>query len=267
MTRQMSRARYKGVWELAPGKFVYPQTDEYKANGRKIAVKLGKLWSPPRYFYHYRDGGHIAALRVHEPNEFKATIDLEAFFDHVTRTKVVRALTKLGYRIGERRRVSSESCVRKGHGHSIPYGFAQSPILASICLDMSALGRSLRQIDEGDMEVAVYVDDIIISGNDREKLTATHQALLTAARIAGFPANSNKSAPPRKSVRSFNIELTDKLEVTAAKFLAFQEDALLNRDTLRADAIAKYVTGVNTGQGDVVRRLAVSAPRPPPTHK
>ena len=82
----MSRARYKGVWELAPGKFVYPQTDEYKANGRKIAVKLGKLWSPPRYFYHYRDGGHIAALRVHEPNEFKATIDLEAFFDHVTRT-------------------------------------------------------------------------------------------------------------------------------------------------------------------------------------
>jgi hypothetical protein len=57
--------------------------------------------------------------------------------------------------------MASESVVKRPalDGFVLPYGFVQSPILASLALDKSKLGKLLRKLNgRTDITVSVYVD-------------------------------------------------------------------------------------------------------------
>jgi Reverse transcriptase (RNA-dependent DNA polymerase) len=92
--------------------------------------------------------------------------DLSKFFDHVTRTKVARALKEIRFKPATAFEYACQSTVEKTLGRrdfSLPFGFPQSPLLATLALSRSALGRQLELIRTQNIRVSIYMDDIILS--------------------------------------------------------------------------------------------------------
>ena len=51
------------------GKFIYIPTEQCERKGHRILKFFSKL-DFPEYFYHYKSGGHVAALHAHLENKF-----------------------------------------------------------------------------------------------------------------------------------------------------------------------------------------------------
>lgn len=72
--------RWDSKFELKPGKWVFvPNVDTIEL-GRKIKDDLSQRWKAPAYYYHLRDGGHVAALKVHLGQTCFIHVDVENFF-------------------------------------------------------------------------------------------------------------------------------------------------------------------------------------------
>ena len=101
-----------------------------------------------------------------------------------------------GYKIA--REIAEKSTVQCPHSnvkkYVLPFGFVQSPILASFCLHKSRLGVYLDKLYEsGDFKVSVYMDDIIISGKNLEYLKEILVELNRISDHSGFQLNQKKT--------------------------------------------------------------------------
>ena len=105
----------------------------------------------------------------------------------------------------------------------MPFGFVQSPALASLCLDKSKLGRVLRNINNLDVSVSVYMDDIILSSNDKALLYKSLKKVEEASEKSKFPLNKDKKNNPSNKVTVFNIDLSrGKLQINNKRIKEFQ---------------------------------------------
>lgn len=162
------------------------------------------------YYYHLKRGGHVAALHSHRVNQFFCKIYIENFFYSISRNRVVAALRSAN--IARPEHYGKWSCVKNPYqppSYSLPYGFVQSPILATLILATSGIGHVLRQISD-QLTVAVYVDDISLSGDDPTFLTEKYHELRDAVSLSGFTANAQKCIPTRESLTIFNCSLSNQ---------------------------------------------------------
>lgn len=248
--------RWVHRFEIKPGRWVYHPTDEAKTRGLEIKALVGQSWQPPSYFFHLRAGGHLAALRHHTDGRFFFRADIENFFGCVTRSKVTRSLVNyFGYR--DARSIALDSTVRPTgmqQAH-LPYGFVQSPVLASLALHRSALGSVIHRMAQRtrDLRVSVYMDDIIVSGNCEETLCAALLELLAAGHRSGFPFSTQKVEGPGASVTAFNIRLSQgPLEVIPARLQQFQDAILDSENELEKQGIFRYIESVNPLQAEAL---------------
>src|SRR5690606_31651017 len=111
------------------------------------------------------------------------------FFYSIARNRVARALQDVG--VTRARHYAKWSCVRNPYGdprYVLPYGFVQSPILATLVLNCSAVGSFLRSLP-AHVTVAVYMDDISLSSDSRSDLDSAFGGLLAALDAAQFRAS------------------------------------------------------------------------------
>jgi hypothetical protein len=248
-------------------KFVLPKGSQVfvpSALGRQVGTavhaEVRRRWRPPHYFYHLRPGGHVAALRGHLHNRCFATLDISQFFDSITRAKIHRALRSIGIGHDRAREIAQESTVEKTlrqRDFSLPYGFIQSPVLASLALDRSAFGRAMKTINQSNHTcLNCYVDDIILSGIEEEAIEDSRLALVAAARRSGFVLNEAKSQRPDLAITAFNIVLSNgELAVTEERMHAF-EAAILSSGPASAAAINAYVRSINRAQAEELVEIA-----------
>lgn len=148
--------------------------------------------------------------------------------------------------------MASESVVKRPalDGFVLPYGFVQSPILASLALDKSRLGSYLRTLDgRKDLSVSLYVDDIILSSDDERALSAAADQLCETADAALFPINSSKTYGPAIGIEAFNIALShEALRITDARLAEFRNDYLAATSEFAKAGIMNYVSSVNLAQ-------------------
>lgn len=194
---------------------------------------------------------------MHLHNRCFATLDISGFFDSVTRSKIHRALRSIG--IGHPRAwyIAQESTVEKSRrkrDFSLPYGFVQSPILASLALDRSALGRRMKVLARSNhIRLSCYVDDVILSGVEEEAVESGHMMLIEAARSSGFIINPIKSQLPGPEITAFNVVLSNgEMAITAGRMHQFESDLLHSTPSIAA-AIIAYVGSVNRLQADRLR--------------
>ncbi len=136
----------------------------------------------------------------------------------------------------------------KGTPYSLPFGFIQSPVLASLSLAMSYLGTALAATHHGSLALSVYMDDILISGDDASALSAVRSKLEAAAARSGFEFHPRKSVGPASALEVFNLTLSHlNLEVSATRLAEF-EAAVLAGDPATVAGILGYVGTVNTDQ-------------------
>ncbi|MCV2881269.1 reverse transcriptase domain-containing protein [Actibacterium sp. XHP0104] len=240
---------YEYRFELKPGKHVFIPTREGMKRGQSIVSTLTKNWMPREFFYHFQKrGGHVAALRPHVDQQFKSSVDLTNFFPSVTRTKVHRSLKSIGYANRYALDVASESCVEFEGRKFLPYGFIQSMALATLVVEKSLLGQKISEIRASGGIVTMYVDDILVSGEDFNTVKKQYDEIVLAATESGFAVSEGKLSPPDTSVRAFNCELSNgEIRVLDARMGKFADDGLNSGDATK-DAILRYVGVLNEEQ-------------------
>lgn len=247
---------YVQRFQLKNGKFVYVQEDSYQERARTHLKWWGKKWTPPNHYFHYRDGGHVAALKEHLGSCFFARADLEKFFWHVTRNKITRALKRIGIPYADARQYAQEATVADGGRYFLPFGFVQSPYLATLCLEKSKMGECFRDLRGSGLKLSVYVDDVILSGDDHGEVERGLDLLSNVGKAVGFPLNMAKVQRAGAEVLAFNIHAgTGRLEVADQRMKEFAEAIFEEGDGPAARAIIAYVATVNPVQADVLEKL------------
>lgn len=247
------RNLYDHHFALKPGTRVYIPTEMGRKRGTEIKGAIEGLWKPPANYFHLLEGGHVAAVKSHRNATWLASLDLQRFFDQITRTKIHRALKVIGLQHKDAWEMACDSTVDKKppkRQFNLPFGFVQSPIVASVVLAQSALGGAIRSLLADGLTVTVYVDDITISGPSEDRVRAAVEQLETGAELAGFAFNLDKTQPPNGAVTSFNIAFgSGVLEVTEERMVEF-EAAIRNGNEYQVGGILGYVGSVNHGQAD-----------------
>lgn len=255
---------YLHSFALPNGRKVFVPSSDGRESGAEIQSILRKRWRPPPYFYHLQKGGHVAALRHHLPDAVFCTLDISGFFDSITRSKAHRALREIGFDHERAWEITCTSAVEKTKGRrdfSLPYGFIQSPILASLALDKSGLGRAMRKVVRSNQtRLSCYVDDIIVSGLEQESVEQARANLIVAARLSHFEFNLGKSQPPAGSVQVFNVVLSQgAMRVSNERMMDF-EAGVRNGSEFVASGIISYVCSINREQAralEATRKLSL----------
>jgi hypothetical protein len=201
-------AKWAIKYQLKPGRWVFEPTKETKAAGEEIRKAICEKWHPPVTYYHLRSGGHVRALQSHLHHKYFIRADIDDFFGSVNRSRITRCLKgQFGY--AQARRMAILSTVphpAESARWMLPYGFVQSPILASLSLACSRLGTYLAALSKVDgVAVSVYVDDIVVSSNCISSLTECLTKLTGVAEKSGFLLNDAKVQGPAMSIIVFNI--------------------------------------------------------------
>jgi hypothetical protein len=255
---------YNTKFVLPNGREVFVPSASGRLAGAEVHRRVLTEWRKPDFYFHLRSGGHVAALRWHSRSEVFAMLDIRGFFDSVTRSKTHRSLCGIGFPHRDAWKIAQEATVEKAvGGFSLPYGFIQSPVLASLALDRSALGRRLRAVARSRVvRLTTYMDDIVLSGLDEAEVQRERAALVEAAGIANFEINDIKSQPTGAAIVAFNIVLSHgSLMITDARMDDFEDD-VLRLDANAVVAIIGYVRGVNRSQSDHLIRVGTDSPNP-----
>lgn len=242
---------WSSKFQIKSGTWVFVPTNEAVAFGRSLKELLEERWSAPRFYYHLRKGGHVAAIKTHLPNSYFVHLDIAKFFNHITRSRVTRWLKPyVGYREAREMACNSTVKIPDSNVYALPYGFVQSPILASLCLSKSKLGRLLAKMaKEKLISVSVYVDDIILSSNFLKDLESAVTELVDAASASSLAINEQKTEGPAVVVSSFNIEISNKsLCVTGERLELFKQALTRCKKRQEVRGILNYVGTINSAQ-------------------
>lgn len=243
--------KWTSRFEIKPGVWVFVPTEKTVAQGTVLKKMLSERWHAPANYFHLSAGGHIAALQAHIGNDYFAHLDIEGFFASINRTRVTRVLKPyFGYTVARQHAVDATVHVPKRKATMLPFGFVASPILASVCLSKSALGRSLREVKQRhDVTVSVYVDDIVVSSKNHDSVERAVRDLEAAAERSQFKLSASKREGPGERITAFNIELShNSLVVEPTRWMQFVEAyTRADNDSVRK-GIAGYVNSVNQEQ-------------------
>ncbi|MGR7996727.1 reverse transcriptase domain-containing protein [Xanthobacter sp. ZOL 2024] len=244
-------ANYTHKFLLKPGTWVFVPTSETRDLGRDITKWVLKHWRPPTYFYNYKKGGHVRAAKTHANSKHFIKIDIERFFDSITRTKISRALRGIGFSARDSFDIARDCVVKKPDQTtlSLPFGFVQSPIIAALVMDKSAIGNALRAIHRLGVVTTVYVDDIVLSHTDSpEILDRAASQLLAAIEISGFAVNARKTTTISDGVCVFNIDISfNSTQISPERM----SDLMVKLNQAKSDKVKNgiwnYIKSVNGG--------------------
>lgn len=229
------------------GKPVFAPSELGRKIGQDIKQQVERAYSFDDFVFHMQSGGHVGALHFHRDHRYFARVDIENFFYGIARNRVQGALSDLGIR--RARHYAKWSCVKNPYGHptyALPYGFVQSPILASLVLMESGVGEFLREISTGSrVRPSVYMDDISLSADNFDDLTMVFDALQNIMAASGFQISVEKLRKPALAMDIFNCDIRQgHSEVLVERIAAFEAS---ERTQPSKEAFARYCLGVEAG--------------------
>ncbi|EBG3967189.1 reverse transcriptase [Salmonella enterica] len=244
---------WKHKFLLKEKKWVHIPSEEMIKYGSSLHEYLRRNWRFPLYYYHLRNGGHVAAAKLHKSNDFFCLIDIKCFFESTSQSRVTRELKKV-IPYDKARHIAKLSTVRlpnaARHKFAVPYGYPQSPVLATLCLQNSYAGAVIDSFyRSGIVTVSVYMDDIILSSKDLATLNQHFEILCEALRKSRYEINIVKTQKPATKISVFNLELGHRhLKVESGRMVLFIQAFAKSRNKHEKKSIAKYVHTVNPDQ-------------------
>lgn len=192
------------------GKWIFVPNERCERKGRRIIDHFSKRVEFPDFFYHYRSGGHIAALHAHLNNKLFFKIDVQNFYYSIARDRVTRAMRSWGF--SGSKTLAMWSCVKNPLDvakprYVLPIGFVQSPLLASLVLMKSPVVEAIERSIANGVCISVYFDDFIGSHNDEAVLQTAYVDIQEACVKANLIPNPQKLTPPQAAITAFNCDL------------------------------------------------------------
>ncbi len=245
--------RFETKFQLPNGTWVFPPTEEFAEAGRKIVEDILNRWSIPPIFFHFRAGGHVASVKSHLCNDVFFKIDVANFYQSTTRSMVHRGLKSLNYNQRKALQIASDSCVRDPVSNklSLPYGFPQSPILATLSANTTLPFRQLSTLKGRGLCATVYMDDIIVSAaKDRQDiLNAAFDELVKLFETSSYSLNEAKTTKPSEELVAFNIAFRkNEMSLTEERMAMFRKTLEAASNEHQIDGILRYVHSVSKEQ-------------------
>ncbi|WP_210531532.1 reverse transcriptase domain-containing protein [Pantoea ananatis] len=240
-------------FEIKENRWVFIPSEDTLALGRKIHTYIKSKWKFPLYMFHLRDGGHVAAANYHIENTYFCLIDISDFFGATSQSRITRELNKF-IPYDRAREIAKLSTVKNLNSNGLkkvlPYGYPQSPILASFCFRQSYCGKVIHTLSKsGNISISVYMDDILLSSDDIEKLAHAFNSIKTALKKSGYTVNKAKTQSPSTSVNVFNLVLSKNLlKVSSIRIVEFLQAYISSQNPAEKKGIASYVGSVNKTQ-------------------
>ncbi|MEQ9916440.1 reverse transcriptase domain-containing protein [Pectobacterium aroidearum] len=245
-------------FEIKAGRWVYIPNAETLKLGREIHAYIKSKWKYPLYMFHLRNGGHVAAAKYHIQKNYFCLIDISDFFGATSQSRVTRDLGKfISYE--KAREIARLSTVKNLNGNGlkriIPYGYPQSPILASFCFRQSYCGRFINTLSKsGHVSVSVYMDDILLSSNDMGHLEEAFDAVKSALGKSGYTVNELKTQRPSTMVEVFNLEISQhSMRISSKRIVEFLQAFVSSSHPAERKGIASYVGSINKSQAKLFR--------------
>ncbi len=237
-------------------KWIFCPTEKSRTIGKLFTQQIVEKWTPPEYFYHFKSGGHVAAIKAHCRSKYYCKADISNFFSSIRKNRIMRDLKRIRFHPKKAQKISEWSTVKSKDDPALtilPYGFVQSQIIASVCLDISSVGRYLKSLDT-EFTVSVYVDDIIISGSNKKRLEAAYAGLLESFQQSNFKLNIDKSHHPTTKTQAFNIDISEHdIIIEPTRFSDFLK--IMDSDNIKVtEAIIGYVSTVSKPQAEMLRQ-------------
>lgn len=250
---------YTSRINIGNNKYAYVQDERFAKKADFYLSRISQYWTCPDYYFHLNSGGHVAGVKKHIYSKYFSKFDIERFYFHVTKNKILRSLKKIGMPFSIADQIASESVVLADGKFSLPYGFVQSPILASIVLQQSALGRFIGTLAQS-FPLTVYMDDVIVSHrNDDQSLFELSQKVIRIAELSRLPINPNKVTVAKSEIQVFNICLAYKrASITNQRMADFcvQLQNCIKKE--QVDGILRYVLSVNADQYRDLRTYCIN---------
>jgi hypothetical protein len=227
------------------GKPIFVPSELGERVGKDLKDRVYNAYSFKDYFFHLRKGGHVAAIHSHRPHKYFCKLDIENFFYSISRNRVVRAIREVG--IPRASFYGKFSCVKNPYyqpSYSLPYGFIQSPILASLVLAQSSLGQCLAKCSTK-VNLAVYVDDITMSSNCKKTLELCYAEVFASFDSSNFSPNISKCIAPTESMIAFNCNVDQHL--TRVQDSRIAEFYSTQRSPLSELGFRQYCESVKSG--------------------
>ena len=252
-----SYPRWISKFEIKSGSWIFVPSEDSIASGKQIKSAIEEHWTPPVNYYHLRNGGHVAAMKAHCENTCFIHLDIKNFFGSINKSRVTRCLKKtFGY--AEARRIAIESTVKHPQANPVkfilPFGFVQSPIIASLCLFKSSLGQHLNKLPfTNEVVVSVYMDDIIISMKNEKLANGILNGIKCKALKSKFQMNEIKEEGPAKQITAFNINLSHKhIEIESDRLTKFILDFAASENPNQQEGYLRYINSVNPVQSTML---------------
>ncbi len=232
------------------GKPIFAPSKLGERIGLDIKAQVEAAYQFDSFVYHLKkSGGHVAALHAHRDHQYFARIDIKRFFYSIARNRVQRCLSEIG--ILRSRHYAKWSCVKNPYlapAYCLPYGFVQSPVLATLVLMSSTVGCCLRQLEaERTVTISVYMDDISLSSDNERALQSAFENVLLALKSANFEVNDTKVRAPSAKMDIFNCDLAPgKVEVQQQRIDTFYAE---QRSPLSIAGFEEYLERVRDGNG------------------
>jgi hypothetical protein len=230
---------------LRKGKPVFVPTVIGRRIGNELKNAIEATYKFNPVYFHFRPGGHVAAMHLHRDNAYFACIDISKFFYSITRRRVQSALDRIGV-IKARfyskwSTVSSPYCKSK---YVLPYGFVQSPIVSTLVMATSNFGNHILCLPKT-IKVSIYMDDILLSSNNIEELQMAFTSTCAILGADGFQVNFAKLSAPILKINIFNCDLEQGRSVVceSRKFDFFANCT----DKLSENAFIEYCNYVEMG--------------------
>jgi Reverse transcriptase (RNA-dependent DNA polymerase) len=172
--------------------------------------------------------------------------------------KVCRALESIGFARSAAFKIAGESTIRQGDKYTLPRGFRQSSLLATLALEKSLFGSTLVG-NRLESRITVHCDDIIFSSDDPEALADEHSHAIELLRRSNFPINPTKTQTARTEVNVFNIRMSHRtLRFTDERMWKFLEQAALfvkgeDAEDLYEEFFGDYIRSINPDQEKRIR--------------
>src|SRR5262249_32412682 len=110
-----------------------------------------------------------------------------------------------------------------GPRYSLPIGFRQSPLLASLALYRSSVASAIGDAISRGVLMSVYFDDLVGSSSNLHALETTYDGIFAACVQANLTANQAKLIEPGQAIIAFNCNVRfGHASVTADRFRKFE---------------------------------------------
>lgn len=167
---------------------IYKPDKELKFILKKINKKyLSKLAFPP--FIHCGPKGKsiITAAKGHTKFSNHVSLDIESFFDKITKKVTVATLIKIGVNKNTAKLISNIS----NEDDRVPQGFPTSSILSSLVVSL-VFQDFYSYFDNKEIIFSLYADDILISSDNEELITQAEKYTKKRLETIGLSLNLKK---------------------------------------------------------------------------